>query len=398
MSKEEFKVIISGAGLIGLLIAQALKARNVDYVIFDRDESVQQREQHGWAITLHWALQSFKDLLNPQLVEKIYQAQVLPNFHEKDTGNFKYINAHTTESIVSIPPSKRLRVRREQIRRILLEGIDVDWGCKLVSIDSDDENVTVKCGNGKEFRGSVLIGCEGSQSITRKLVCGEDLGTPYQLPIRFVGSKVRLSKDEVAEIAEKFDPLLFQGTTPSNTFFWFSMLSTPEYSGDGYYAQVNVSFPADDNEPFNTKEEMAAAIMRHSEDLAPELKKLSDRCVEDWDTLQQIRLVDWPAVEWDNANGKVLLCGDSAHAMTMFRGEAANHGITDVKDLMFELDKFLNEGKPWDTAANDYCQTIKARAAPAVMLSRQACLDAHDFTKIKPNSDSPLLSLRKNTK
>lgn len=400
-SPEDTVFLISGAGLVGLLVAQALKLRGLKYVVFDRDVSVQYRENAGWAITLHWALETFKSLLPPELVSEIYAAQVLPGFNEKDTGNFKYINASTGESIVSIPPSKRLRVRREQIRRMLLTGIDVQWNCKLSDISFDNDQVKVTCENGHTFVGDVLLGCDGANSITRKIIC-PDNGLLYQLPIRFCGARVRMSKEETDTLAQKFDPLLFQGTVPSNnTFFWFSMLSTPEYTKeDGlYYAQVNLSWrvPEDYEEPFATKQDKANAMRLHSEGLSPDLKWLVDRAVKDPEAILEIKLCDWPVVEW-NHNTKVLLAGDSAHAMTMYRGEAGNHGITDVKDLMTEVDLFIKGEKPWDLAASSYCSTIKTRAAPAVLLSRQACLDAHDFSKIRPDTDSPLLSMRKNTK
>lgn len=397
---ENKTFIISGAGLVGLLIAQALKRRNIDFIIFDRDESVYFRENAGWAITLHWALENFKSLLPPDLVSEIYDAQVLPNFHQKDTGKFMYINAATGEPVVSIPPSKRLRVRREQIRRMLLKGIDVQWDCKLTSINTSESQVTVTCEGGKTFVGDVLIGCEGANSITRRIIC-PDNGQCYQLPVRFCGAKVKMTKEEVDEIATTFDPLLFQGTVPeTNTFFWFSMLSTPEYNKEegAYYAQVNLSWNVPDyDEPFATKQEMASAMKSHSEGLHPKLKSLVDRAVLYPEQLLEIKLADWPVVEWAN-NTQILLAGDSAHAMTMFRGEAGNHGITDAFELMVQIDAYLAQEKTWKEAAALYCENIKARAAPAVLLSRQACLDAHDYSKITPHTDSPLLSMRKNTK
>ncbi|EGV64825.1 hypothetical protein PSN45_005171 [Yamadazyma tenuis] len=397
---ENKRFLISGAGLVGLLIAQAFKARNIDFVIFDRDIDVHYRENAGWAITLHWALENFKSLLPPDLVEQIYAAQVLPGFHEKDTGKFIYINAASGDPVVSIPPSKRLRVRREQIRRMLLSGIDVQWNCKLDNIDTTNSQVTVTCSDGTVFTGDVLIGCDGANSMTRRIICPEN-GQLYQLPVRFCGSRVKMTKAETDQIAADFDPLLFQGTVPeNNTFFWFSMLATPEYTQeeDVYYAQVNLSWNVPDyDEPFVTNVDKTEAMKVHSQGLNPKLKWLVDRAVEDPDTILEINLCDWPVVEWPHQT-QVLLAGDAAHAMTMFRGEAGNHGITDAFELMKHIDEYLAGRKTWEVAAKDFCSGIKARAAPAVLLSRQACLDAHNFSKIRPDTDSPLLSMRKNTK
>lgn len=45
-------VLIIGGGLAGLSLAQALRARNYTFQVFDRDLSEDNRSQ-GWCITLH---------------------------------------------------------------------------------------------------------------------------------------------------------------------------------------------------------------------------------------------------------------------------------------------------------------------------------------------------------
>lgn len=400
MTVDSKKFLISGAGIVGLLTAQALKARGIDFIIFDRDSDVHFRESAGWAITLHWALNNFLSLLPPEIVQEVYEAQVRKDFHNHDTGNFKYINATTGNTILAIPPSKRLRVRREQIRRALLKGIDVKWNCKLTEITETNDGVIVKCDSGQTFEGDVLLGCEGSNSATRKIICGEE-GKLNYLPIRFCGAKVRMSGDETNDIAARFDPLLFQGTVPTNeTFFWFSMLATPEYTGedDLYYAQVNLSWKVGDEAvPFSTPEEKAAELLKHASGLHPDLHALVKRAAKDPLKLVEIKLADWPQVQWDTTGNKILLLGDAAHAMTMYRGEAANHGITDVADLIKEIDQYLEGKITWMDVVSNYCSAVKTRAGEAVLLSRQACIDAHDMSKIKVDSDSPLLSMRKKT-
>lgn len=400
MTVQPKKILISGAGIVGLLAAQAFKARGIDYIIFDRDSDVHFRESAGWAITLHWALDNFLSLLPSDIVQDIYDAQVRKDFHDHDTGSFKYINATTGDTILAIPPSKRLRVRREQIRRALLKGIDVQWNCKLTEITETLNGVIVTCESSQTFEGDVLLGCEGSNSATRKIISGKE-GKLNYLPIRFCGAKVKMTGAETDDIAKRFDPLLFQGTVPTNeTFFWFSMLATPEYTkeDDSYYAQVNLSWKiGDEEEPFYTSEEKAAALLKHAKGLHSDLYALVQRATENPLKLVEIKLADWLKVQWDTKGNKILLLGDAAHAMTMYRGEAANHGITDVSDLFKEVDQYFEGKITWNNAVSNYCAVVKARAGEAVLLSRQACVDAHDMSKIKVDSDSPLLSMRKKT-
>lgn len=396
------KVIISGAGIVGLLIAQNLKIRGIDYVILDRDTNENARGQ-GWGITLHWALQTFLDLLpSDDLREKVFKAQVFPDFDKKDTGTFKYINAANGETVVSIPPARRLRVRREEIRRILLTGLDVNWDCQTVKVEYTDIDVTVHCADGRSFTGDILFGCEGSDSVTRKILDPLE-GSLTRLPIRFVGSTCKMNKQEYDFVAAKYDPLLFQGTIPSTeTFFWFSLLASPNYTKaeNEYWCQVNLSWKCDfEKESFKTQEEIKECVIDRTRDISPDLKFLVNKMVSnDFENgaglMKELKLADWPKVSWKGSD-RILLAGDAAHAMTMYRGEAANHGITDVAVFFTLFDDFLNDRMAWSALSSTYHDMIHERCAPAVKLSHQACMDAHDMTKIFTNSSSPLLSSRK---
>lgn len=46
-------ILIIGAGIIGLTLAQAFRKRGISYQIFERDPSAEHRGA-GWAITIHW--------------------------------------------------------------------------------------------------------------------------------------------------------------------------------------------------------------------------------------------------------------------------------------------------------------------------------------------------------
>jgi hypothetical protein len=75
------------------------------------------------------------------------------------------------------------------------------------------------------------------------------------------------------------------------------------------------------------------------------------------------------------------------------RGEGANHAIVDVlelkKNVLPKLDLTAAELRP---AIQKYQQSMAKRTLPAVLASRQACLDAHDWANLTPAS--PLLTRR----
>lgn len=70
-------IIIIGAGLIGLTLAQGLKKAGFSYKIYDRDGSLHQRPA-GWGITMHWALPALEACLPPELFARIPTIQVDP--------------------------------------------------------------------------------------------------------------------------------------------------------------------------------------------------------------------------------------------------------------------------------------------------------------------------------
>lgn len=85
------------------------------------------------------------------------------------------------------------------------------------------------------------------------------------------------------------------------------------------------------------------------------------------------------------------------------RGEGANHGITDIAILFEKILPLLQDrsvptsldGSSPHTlqdAIDAYEKEMIHRTGPAVLLSRQACLDAHDYEKI--TDKSPLISRR----
>jgi hypothetical protein len=77
--------------------------------------------------------------------------------------------------------------------------------------------------------------------------------------------------------------------------------------------------------------------------------------------------------------------------MTMYRGEAANHGLADVDLLVSQLLSLSETDSP-AAALKTYTSGMVERAATAVLKSRQACLDAHSYERI--NDDSPLIQKR----
>ncbi|CZR70074.1 related to monooxygenase [Phialocephala subalpina] len=390
-------VIIIGTGVVGLCLAQSLKQHGIPFEIYERDPYIERAK--GWGLTIHWALPALQSCLPASLYDRLSTIQVDPQQGIKDTGRFLFLDLSTAKPKFVIPPSKRLRVNRIKFRSLLAEDIDVKWDKRFESyrLISDGE-VEVTFTDGTTTRGSLLVGADGSSSKIRNQLMGHELGKLHQLPVRFIGVTLRLTPSQVQPLRE-IDPLLFQGCHPeSGVLLWYSTLSTPEVngsSGEGEYyeGQLNISWMVkseSDEVPVGNKERVLK-MRELARGFEKRLLKLVMDIPEDEKVLE-IKLQDWPTLEWPSNGGLVTLVGDAAHAMTMYRGEAANHGMTDAA-LLSEKIVAINDGKiSREEVIQSYEKSLRERTHDAVLLSRQACLDAHDLNAL--TADSPLVSKR----
>ena len=141
-----------------------------------------------------------------------------------------------------------------------------------------------------------------------------------------------------------------------------------------------------------TSPERVSEMKRRAQGFAePMLSMLMD-IPDDSTSATGLPLSDFPTVPWDNCGGVVTLAGDSAHAMTMYRGEGANHGILDAALLVDQLKK-INVGEiSREEGIKTYEAEMQERGHAAVLKSRQAALDGHNWDTI--NEKSPLIGGR----
>lgn len=157
-----------------------------------------------------------------------------------------------------------------------------------------------------------------------------------------------------------------------------------------YSCQVIVSWDEKKDIPIPDSSAERVRLMKSlTADWAEPFRSLVHNIPDNDTEVQTIPLEDWifrPRTQVTNS--RVALMGDSAHTMTMFRGEGANNALVDVLDFVKRMPdlQFIDADK---VAA--YEKDVFTRAEPSVVGSRQACLDAHDFARI---ANSPLVAKR----
>ncbi|KAK4550318.1 hypothetical protein LTR36_003285 [Oleoguttula mirabilis] len=184
-------VLIIGAGVSGLLLAQGLKKANLPSRVFERDAHLEARTQ-GYRVRISdEGIQALRDCLSPEHFAKVKRCcSILPM---KGNAPSATLDALTARAGVPLFPGGRpsgppppvgaeiqvLSVDRRALRAILLQGLEglTEFGKEYEHYEQDGEGaVTVTFTDGSSIEGSLLVGADGAWSRVRQQLLPE-----YQL-------------------------------------------------------------------------------------------------------------------------------------------------------------------------------------------------------------------------
>ncbi|KAL8793224.1 MAG: hypothetical protein Q9195_004160 [Heterodermia aff. obscurata] len=398
-------VLIVGAGITGLAFAQALRNHGVSFTIYERDPDPSYRGR-GWGLTIHWALDTLLSLLPQDIIDRLPETYVDPEAVARgEKGTFPFFDLRSGDRRWELTSPNRIRVGRERLRRLLMEGIDVKWSHTLTSVTHPTPlTVTAHFSTPSSTLsaiGTLLLGADGTHSTVRSHLLPHPLSTTTRLPIRFLGTTTRLPAP-LALSLKALDPFFFQGGDPlTNVFLYFSFFSTPNQHEEGQReAQFSLSYPYrpgfwGQDHAMEVPAERVALMKAFAEGWVEPFRELVMSLAED-SAVKELVVEDF--LPEKGIGERVALVGDAGHAMTIYRGEAANHGIMDVAVLLSHILPIL-KGAPSTTstatiqdAISAYEKEMIARTRPAVLASRRAAMDAHDYARI--DGESPLVSKR----
>ena len=133
---KNLPVLVIGAGISGLLLAQQLRKQNVPFHIYERDDDFSTRG-FGWGLTLHWSLPALRELLPNDLLEQLPSTCVDLNAVKRGASStFPFFDLSTGELKSSSPRAsadERIRVTRERLRMLLASRLDIQVRCVRVN-------------------------------------------------------------------------------------------------------------------------------------------------------------------------------------------------------------------------------------------------------------------------
>jgi 2-polyprenyl-6-methoxyphenol hydroxylase-like FAD-dependent oxidoreductase len=319
------RILIVGAGLGGLALAEGLARSGFNVTVFERDESPTSREQ-GYRISIRsLGMQALSELLTPEKMSRLPGAKVA------DVGDGFTCANEKMEPIFCVPLGQDAAHQfiRSELRSLLIEGIHVEWGKCLVKFDHNNDQVIAHFADGSHAVGDLLVGCDGAGSIVR-----ERLPSVYGKVVKsnqvILGGQIdRTPEWEELLPLNKKGIVRFQGekhfmgvcfserADRSPTVFW--AVSGERGDFESPLQILNHCKQLIDSEPWHENLKKLINKTPVESIFAPWIVRTTH--FSDFD--------QFPIV----SSGRVTILGDAAHAMPTEKGLGGNHALEDARVL-----------------------------------------------------------------
>ena len=166
MQDQGSSILIVGAGLGGLALAQGLVNAGFHVTVFERDLSPTSRAQ-GYRISIRsMGMAALTALLTPEKMSRLSTAKIA------DVGDGFTCANEKMQPLFAIPPGQDAGVQlvRSELRRLLQEAINVQRNKRLIRLEDTGDQVIAHFEDGSCAKGDLLVGCDGGASTVRELL------------------------------------------------------------------------------------------------------------------------------------------------------------------------------------------------------------------------------------
>lgn len=395
MQDQCLSILIIGAGIGGLALAQGLVKAGFNVSVFERDKSPTSRAQ-GYRISIRsLGMAALSALLTPKKMNRLSLAKVA------DVGDGFTCANENMKPLFTIPQGQDAAVQllRSELRNLLQEDINIQWNKRLIMFEDKSDQVIAHFEDGSSASGDFLVGCDGGGSTVRELLPSVYRNNLGSIP-KVIDSNRAVLGGQIDRTSE-WDSLLplnknglvrFVGPHSHSMGVCFS--ERADRSPTVFWA---LSEEIENREApwyqFDQGLKCRQRILDHCKQLMRDepwhenLKKLvydtpSEAIMAPW-LLRTTQFPDssqFPMVP----SGRVTLVGDSAHAMPPDRGLGGNNVLEDARLLSALL---ASAPKPidWSKLTEEFERQMFTRARKAVQESDSA---AEAFRNIRSQFSS----------
>ncbi|MBT7611066.1 MAG: FAD-dependent monooxygenase [Bacteriovoracaceae bacterium] len=320
------KVLISGAGLVGSLLAIAMKQRGHDVELYElRSDIRKDQSLIGKSINLIITAKGINPIINLGLwktVKSIVTPVTGRMIHSKDANlTYQPYGKDETECNYS--------VSRAELNKLLMteaekSGVIIHFETGLKGLDLESKNAYFLNGTDKKY--DLFLGTDGAGSPTREAILSE-LGPLASFNIEPLGSHYK----ELSMPSDNSGNYQMEKTA---LHIWprgnHMLMALPNQDGS---FTMTLYMPEKWYEDFNSPEKVSQYFLDNYADSIPLMPNyLEEYYKNPQGFLGCIRMSPWVYKD------QVVLLGDAAHAIVPFFGQGMNCGFSDVQYLLDQLD------------------------------------------------------------
>ena len=345
-SQDRKPILISGAGISGLALAQGLLKLNLPFRLFERDHALAVRAQ-GYRVRIREpGIVALRSLLSPALFAELVAScpEIGPTGAKLDALTARQRSAPFEFQAL---PEEQMAADRWVLRRTLTKGLEglVEFGREIVGYEEREGGVVARFADGAVVEGCLLVGADGAGSgISKQLlqrrehldtggrwIWGKTNITP-ELQATFPKEAMRgmsLVQDHSHELpltlfmeAMYFRANEFRAELPRDYVYWVLM------------SRVDRPGMVDDAALLDSSPEGVAALSRTlTAGWDPSFKSLFALQNVDQNSILRIATSAPEIPSWRSSEGRVTLVGDAAHLMSPTSASGATTALRDAEML-----------------------------------------------------------------